>query len=236
MKGINMSNSRSSLELIKRPAGELIIEAADLALDDILEGIVNDSDLFEKLPIIKWAYLGRNIANNIHLSFFIKKYSAFIGPISKEGDFWDDPKLGDLLKNEKKFNSIVDETLIALDRYQAVNKAKLLGILFVKTFKNGIFSIAEYNTLLFSIELMHPYLGLSCLKDFYEYRVKMIETSDDEKRREVWSEGSKIEFSPLASTTLLKLPAGGVFAGDLGGAFISSLGIKFYEAVAREVV
>jgi hypothetical protein len=234
----DMANHKNMfLEIIKNPVGELVTDAAELAIDEIFDRVVKDADVLKNIPILKWFFLGQSIFSNIHLSFFIKKYALFIGPIKKEisNDFWENEKFNDLTINRKKFNKIIDETIVALDRYQAINKAKILGVLFVKTFKERIFTIDEYNTLLFSIELMHPYLGLECLKQFYLYRLRMDKKLEKETKRKTWLEGSKLDFSPLASTCLIQLPKGGANTGDLGGAYINDLGFKFYEEVVMNI-
>lgn len=233
-----MANYENSvIEVIKKPASQFIADAAELGIDEIIDCIVKDADILKNVPIIKWIFLGHTIASNIHLSFFLKKYALFIGPIKKEipDSFWDDEKINDLIGSKKKFITLIEETVIALDRYQAINKARILGILFVKTFKEKIFTIDEYNTLIFSIELMHPYRGVECLKQFYMYKLRMDTTTDKKHKDKTWLEGSKLDFSPLSSTCLLQLPGGGAYTGDLGGAYLNDLGQKFYKEVVSKI-
>ena len=236
-----MENYENSIiEVIKKPMGNLVADAAELGIDEIIDCIAQDAEITKNIPIIKWAFLGRSIVNNLHLSFFIKKYALFIGPIKKEipDGFWDDQRIDELIGSRKKFINLIEETVVALDRYQAINKARILGILFIKTFKERIFTIDEYNTLLFSIELMHPYLGVKCLKQFYQYKLLMDQMNqqiDKKSKPKTWLEGSKLDFSPLASTCLLKLPKGGAYTGDLGGAYLNDLGFKFYKEVVINV-
>ena len=46
---------------------------------------------------------------------------------------------------------------------------------------------------------------------------------------------SGLDFSSLSMTGFLRLPKGGAFAGDLGGAWINELGIKFYEEIYKPI-
>lgn len=233
-----MTNYKISiLEVFKKPVGEFIADAAELGIDKIIEYIDKDTTIIKNLAIIKWGFLVHEVTNKIHLSFFLKKYALFIGPIKKEipDSFWDDEKINDLIGSKKKFITLIEETVVALDRYQAINKARILGILFVKTFKEKIFTIDEYNTLIFSIELMHPYRGVECLKQFYMYKLRMDTTTDKKHKDKTWLEGSKLDFSPLSSTCLLQLPRGGAYTGDLGGAYLNDLGQKFYKEVVSKI-
>lgn len=225
------------IDVIRRPAGDFFADVAELGIDEILSRMDEHVGIMKDIPIIKWLFIGRSIFGNIHLAFFIKKYALFIGPINEKipDNFWNDERINELIGNKKKFENIIEETIVALDRYQAVNKAKLLGILFVKTFKEQLFTIEEYNTLLFSIELMHPYRGVQCLKDFYNYRLDMDKPAEQRRREKAWLNGSNLDFSPLATTCLLRLPKGDTSSGNLGGAFLNDLGLKFYEEVVSNV-
>ena len=46
---------------------------------------------------------------------------------------------------------------------------------------------------------------------------------------------SSLDYSPLANTGLLRLPNGGMYLGNYGGAFINELGYRFYELVVSKV-
>lgn len=232
-----MPKKISITEVIKKSTGELIKDVAELGIDEIIDRIEKDATIFKNLPVIKWAFLVHEVTNKVHLSFFLKKYALFIGPIQKEisDDFWDDEKIEELMRSKKKFTKLIEETVVALDRYQAVNKAKILGILFVKTFKEKIFTIDEYNTLIFSIELMHPHLGIECLKQFYFYRLRMEKATNKKEEEKIWLEGSKLDFSPLTTTCFLRLPSGGAYVGDMGGAYLNDFGQKFYVEVVSKI-
>jgi hypothetical protein len=218
-----------AFDAIKKNGNELLVSFSDLTLEEIMLTI-NKNDLFKDIPIVKWLYLANNIRSNIQLASFIKKYSNFIGPINKSipSDYFESDIIDKLL-SKNDFEKFIELSIICIDRYQTETKAKLLSILFIKTFKEKIFTIDEYNILMFSIELMHPYVGIKCLTEFYIYYEHY------NNGNQFTMEGRNLDFSPLASTCLLNLPKGGAFAGDIGGAFINELGIKFYENVVKDL-
>jgi len=145
-------------------------------------------------------------------------------------------KLNDILSNKKIFEKIIDETILALERYKTTTHAKILGILFVETFINNNFTKDEYNTLLFSIELMHPTLGINCLKNFYDCKIDLDNEKNEVKKDEIFVKRSNIDYSPLTNTSLLKLPVGGTYFDNPGGASINDLGYKFYRLVISKII
>ncbi|EGR1126302.1 hypothetical protein EFU41_18640 [Vibrio cholerae] len=235
-----MSNKkRNSLISMSASSGmkELWSDISEMSLDKVLEYVAKDQDLLREIPIIKWISTSIGIKNSIQSAAFIKKYSNFIGQIHL-GSFneTDLALLGYAVDVPAVTDEIVENTMIYLDRYHNALKAKLLGKLFVETFKHHQFSVREYNYLLFSIEQVHPFEGLDTLKEFYEYKLRMDGAVTDEEKREIWREGAKIDFQSLAMSGLLKLPSGGSRVGDLGGAYINEKGVKFYEFVVRDIV
>ena len=233
---------KDSKEIIKQsmsaPAKTLFTDITEHGLDEAIKQSIENSDILQKIPIIKWLFIGREVHTIIQSTFFLKKYASFIGPINAqmESSFWENNKFDDLFSNENDFSKLIDQTIIELDRYQTEVKAKLLGELFVQTFENKAFSISEYNTLIFSIESMHPYSGINSLKEFYHYRIEFDLAKNEDEKRTIWSKGAKIDYSPIASTGLLILPTGGAYTGDIGGASISDIGFKFYENVVSKVL
>lgn len=219
-----------------REMKEFWSDISEMSIDKTLEFLAKEQELLREIPIIKWVSSSINIKNSIQSAAFIRKYSVFIGQIYIE-------ELGEseinLLDNAVDIpevtDKIVDNTILFLDRYHNDFKAKLLGRLFVETFKFNRFSVREYNCLLFSIEQIHPFEGLEKLKEFYNYKIMMDEAMTDEEKRKIWSDGAQIDFQPLATSGLLKLPSGGSYVGDLGGAFINEIGIKFYEFVVSKL-
>ncbi|HCE3689775.1 hypothetical protein CGJ39_24470 [Vibrio parahaemolyticus] len=216
---------------------ELWSDISEMSLDKVLESVAKDQEFLRDIPIIKWISTSISIKNSIQSAAFIKKYSNFIGQIHL-GSFSeaDIVLLGDAVDVPAVTDEIVENTMIYLDRYHNELKAKLLGKLFVETFKSNRFSVREYNYLLFSIEQIHPFEGLDTLKKFYDYKLRMDGASTDEEKRKIWGDGAKIDFQPLAMSGLLRLPSGGSNVGDLGGAYINEIGVKFYEFVVRDIV
>jgi hypothetical protein len=219
------------------PAKEFFSDIAELSLDEMIGMITKNQKLLQDIPIIKWLFIANDIRTIIQSAFFLKKYANFIGPINEAfGDeLWQDRVINDLFTNKKDFSKQIDQTIISLDRYQNEMKAKLLGILFVETFNKKEFSLFEYNTLIFSIELMNPYSGIKCLKKYYDYYTEFTGSIEEETKRKIWAQGARLDYSPLASTGLLHLPSGAVVVGNLGGASINELGIKFYELVVSKM-
>jgi hypothetical protein len=111
----------------------------------------------------------------------------------------------------------------------------MLGILYVETFIKNNFTIKEHNTLIFSIESIHPTIGIECLKSYYDYKCEMDMTDDKELKDQICVKNSSLDYSPLATTCLLRLPLGGTFFDNPGGAHINELGYRFYELVASKV-
>ncbi|MCD6670938.1 hypothetical protein LT068_18165 [Vibrio cholerae] len=216
---------------------ELWSDISEMSLDKVLEFVAKDQDLLRDIPIIKWICTSIGINNSIQSAAFIKKYSNFIGQINvgrfNETDF---ALLDDVVDIPAVTDEIVKNTMIYLERYHNELKAKLLGKLFVETFKHNHFSVREYNYFLFSIEQIHPFEGLDKLKEFYDYKLRMDGASTDEEKRKIWGEGAKIDFQSLMMSGLLRLPSGGSNIGDLGGAYINEKGVKFYEFVVRDIV
>jgi hypothetical protein len=208
-----------------------------MGLDQLIETIKKEQNLFKDIPVIRWLLIGNDVRTIIQSAFFIKKYANFIGLINEamKDDFENDAKLLNIFSDKKTFSEIIDQTIISLDRYQTIQKAKILSILFVETFKNNNFSFDDYNILIFSIEFIHPSIGVKCLKSFYDYKKEMSKEEDKEKKDAIWMKNSSLDYSPLANTGLLILPNGGMYAGNYGGAFINKLGYRFYELVVSKV-
>jgi len=186
---------------------EILTDIADMSLDQLIETIKKEPNLLKDIPIIRWLLIGNDVRTIIQSAFFIKKYANFIGPINEamKDDFENDAKLVNIFSNKKIFTEIIDQTIISLDRYQTIQKARILSLLFVETFKNNKFSIEEYNTLIFSIEFIHPSIGVKCLKSFYDYKNEMSKEEDKEKKDDIWMKNSSLDYSPLANTGLLMI-------------------------------
>jgi len=222
---------------LSSPIKEIISDIADMGLNEIIDRITKEQHLLKDIPIIKWLVAANDFRNILQSAFFLQKYSNFIGPIDELmiDDFSNYYKLEKIFSDKKVYSKIIDQTIISLDRYQTVLKAKILGILFVETFKNNNFSINEYNTLIFSIENIHPVLGFDCLKSFYDYKNQMNEEKDKKIKDEIWAKNSTLDYSPLATSCLLRLPEGGTYLDNFGGAFINELGYKFYKLIVSKI-
>jgi len=223
-------------ESLKEPAKEFFIDVSELALDGLLKKISDNTELLKDIPGIKWLFIGKEAYSVFQSAHFIKKWSNFIGQINAE-------KIGlptqkELIKNLSKQDSerIIENTVLYLDRYQNGIKAKLLGELFHQTFSLNIFTPDEYNSLMFSVELLHPFTGIKCLKEFYEYRQSMEKETDKNKRGDIWSRGAQLDYSALSTSGLLRLPTGASTMGNLGGAYINDIGVKFYEKVVLNCI
>ncbi|WP_294961803.1 hypothetical protein [Sulfurimonas sp.] len=214
----------------KEPVKDLLTDISEMSLDEILSTMSNQQELLENIPIIKWLFIGDKIRSNIMSAHFIKKYAYFIGQITKNLEDIDNDLLSEI-DDEKTSQQIVDYTIIYLDRYHNEFKAKLLGELFIQTFKKFHFSSKEYNSLMFSIEQIHPVDGIDKLEEFYDYAKRMEGEINEDKKRSIWQEGAKLEYQSLATTGLLILPVGDSGIGNYGGAKLSDIGKRFYELV-----
>ena len=219
------------------PIKEIFSDITEMGLEEIIKKITENHDVLKYLPIVKWLLIANDIRSIFQSAFFLQKYANFIGPINELmiDDFSNYYKLEKIFSDPKVYSKIIDQTIISLDRYQTIQKAKILGTLFVETFKNNNFTIKEYNTLIFSIENIHPFIGFDFLKSFYDNKCELNKTNDEEKKDEILTKNSNLDYSPLATTGLLILPKGGMYIGSYGGAIISELGYKFYELVVSKI-
>jgi hypothetical protein len=219
------------------PIRELFTDIADMGLNEVIEKLIKNHELLKDIPVIKWLFVANDVRNIIQSAFFLQKYANFIGSINEtmKDDLLNDGRLNKIFSDRKLFSNIIDQIIISLDRYQTINKSKMLGILFKETFKNNNFSIKEYNILIFSIENIHPSVGVECLKSFYDYKCEIDKAENKEMKEEIWARNSSLNYSPLATTCLLRLPEGGTYFDNFGGAYINELGYKFYELVVSKI-
>ncbi|MBO0216160.1 hypothetical protein J0676_21910 [Vibrio sp. Vb2880] len=233
----NKKNNSLVSRLVSNDTKEFWADISEMSLDNVLETVAKDQELLREIPIIKWVCTSISVKNSIQSAAFMKKFSSFIGQVNLESFTEKDVALlGDAVDVSSVTDEIIENTMVYIDRYHNEMKAKLLGRLFIETFKFNRFTAREYNSLLFSIEQIHPFEGLETLKEFYDYKTRMDAASSEEERRSVCAEGAKIDFQSLAMSGLLRLPSGGAYTGDLGGAFINDKGVKFYEFVVRDIV
>lgn len=216
---------------------DILSDIAEISLDTTMKKFAADQELLRDLPVIKWLVAANSVWNSVHNAHFLKKYASFIGQVSAEHITKEDV----LLLNEDVLfadviEKITENTLVYIDRYHDELKAKLLGQLFVETFVNYKFSVDEYNSLMFSIDSIHPFEGIPRLKAFYQYKVQMDAALGEEDKRKIWGQMALLGYQPLVMSGLLNLPMGGSYVGSLGGASINELGFKFYEQVVRKVI
>lgn len=179
---------------------------------------------------------------SIHNAHFLRKYGRFLDVIAKELNEveWTEQsksKIDNMLKKwEKKHGinkqKVVEMLIIQLDRVQTELKAKLIGKLFISTFKEHRFSFEEYSYLLFSIELIHPIVGITTLKKYYDidHLIKLVGKADGQNEK-YQKDKASFDYSSIATTGLLTLPKGGSYLGSYGGASINEIGIKFVKFV-----
>ncbi|MFB2734403.1 hypothetical protein [Shewanella mangrovisoli] len=216
---------------------DILSDIAEISLDTTMKKFAADQELLRDLPVIKWLVAANSVWNSVHNAHFLKKYASFIGQVSAEHI----TKENMLLLNEDVLSAdviekVTENTLVYIERYHDELKAKLLGQLFVETFVNNKFSVDEYNSLMFSIDSIHPFEGVSRLKAFYQFQVQVNEALNDEDKEVIWGQQALLGYQPLVMSGLINLPMGGAYFGDFGGASINELGFKFYEQVIRKVI
>jgi hypothetical protein len=233
-----MSDNKDLIrQSLSKPAKTFFADVGELSLDQLIKAISTNTELLQSLPVIKWLFLGNDVRTIIQSSFFIKKYAAFINPFMGEfaGPQADSEAIDNLLASKNGLDQVVEQTLITIDRYQTTQKAEILGLLFIQTFKYQRFTADEYKSLLFSIELLHPVNGIPCLVNYYSYKKQYESADNDEAKNKIWADGCRLDYSGLANTGLLRLPIGGAYVGDLGGAYITDMGVKLVDHVIRQL-
>lgn len=235
MKNGTRQERNPLIATLTEPARTILTDLAEMGLQELGEVIAADNAILQKIPVVDWLVTVGSAYSAVQTVFFIKKYARFIAPIGNASDDeWDPAEVEKLLGSEKDHRKLIEQTIISLDRYQTEMKATLLGELFVQTFRYRHFSVDEYNNLSFSIEWIHPYIGLRSLRDFYHYRVAMDAAASKDERTKNWERSSKTDFSPLVHTGLLTLPFGASVVGNLGGAHLNELGRRFYYHVVKQ--
>ena len=194
--------------------------------------LTGKESLLGDIPVLKWMISGVRIASDISTILSIRKFNAFIVPIKDSGIFLEKiykEKLEEICGSKKNLEFIMEQTLFSLDKYETEIKAAWLAKLFVTTFKEKIFTVDEYNAMQFSIGSLNPITSISTLKVYYQCKDNSRKKENFDKELEL--KRVNTDFSPLALFGFLHLPSGGTFCGNVGGAFINDLGIRFYENV-----
>jgi len=217
----------------KEAFSKLAISSSDITLKKVLENDTIENDVLKVIPFINLLVNVIKVSSAIKNAHFIKKYDSFIGIIHENKI--DEELLFNVLKDKNKVNKIVEQTIIEIDRYQTIEKSKMLGRLFVKTFKDKIFTFDEYNTLLFGIEAIHPYLGVETLRKYYEIG-EYIEAEENINSEQI-EKSKTLDYTTLSGTGLITTPKVISYYGGKTDfvVFISKLGIKFYENIVTPI-
>lgn len=214
---------------------DTVIDLSQINLKAALLALTGKDSLLADIPILKWMISGARIASNISMIHSIRKFSAFIKPIKDSGIFENEvykEKLEEICGSKKKLDFVIEQTLFSLDKYDAEIKARWLAKMFVATFKDKKFSVDEYNAIQFSINSLNPITSISALEIYYQCRNNFRKNENYDKELEL--KRTNADFSSLVLSGFLHLPKGGNFCGNLGGAFINDLGIRFYENIILE--
>jgi hypothetical protein len=206
-----------------------LTEIAEASLDEVISTI-NDNDILKDIPLIGSAIAVVKGVSAINTAHTLKKFANFIGVINELNDT-EAEQLQAQLSKEKNRNKIIEETILYLDRYHNELKARLLGQLFKETFLSKTFTTDEYNSLLFSIDQIHPYTGIKILEEYYSTGKDRDHAVDDISKNEAKTKIANIDYQPLSATGLIQFPKGIIGIGQSNGASISQLGQRFYEKV-----
>lgn len=231
-----MENQNIISQSLQQESKNDLLESSKKPLLDLLKDLLSNPDLLGGLPVVKFLFQLNDIRvtwQNVH---FLRKYSCFIGIIEKKFDSGSlDIKLNEICQDQKIRESIIENTIIELDRYHTTQKAILLGYLFTATFNEKYFTTEEYNNLIFGIDYMHPTQGIDCLQKFYVNAIEMEKCrhSDNKMLEKLSTERARIDFSPLVQTGLITLPIGGSYLDVAGGASLKNLGKRFFEFVVK---
>lgn len=226
------SATNELIEAVNSNLLETVIDLSQIDLKAAVLALTGKESILIDIPILKWMISGIKIASNISTILAIRKFNAFIIPIKNSGIFDKEDykeRIEEICGTKKMLDFVMEQTLFSLDKYETEIKAKWLAKLFVTTFKEKIFTVDEYNAMQFSIGSLNPITSISTLKVYYQCKDNSRKKENFDKELEL--KRVNTDFSPLALSGFLHLPSGGTFCGNVGGAFINDLGIRFYENV-----
>lgn len=226
------SATNELIEAVNSNLLETVIDLSQIDLKAAVLALTGKESILTDIPILKWMISGIKIASNISTILAIRKFNAFIIPIKNSGIFDKEDykeRIEEICGTKKMLDFVMEQTLFSLDKYETEIKAKWLAKLFVTTFKEKIFTVDEYNAMQFSIGSLNPITSISTLKVYYQCKDNSRKKENFDKELEL--KRVNTDFSPLALSGFLHLPSGGTFCGNVGGAFINDLGIRFYENV-----
>ncbi|WP_447833654.1 hypothetical protein [Aeromonas veronii] len=232
---MKVRDKRNLAPLLTEKTKDVLVDITEMGLDESLSFLIDNEALLKEIPIIKWIIASKDLKQSIGNMLFIRKYAAFIGQIYE--DEVDVIASVDALRFSHEItDKIIENTIVYIERYHDELKAKLLGKLFIETFVHNHFTKYEYNSLMFSIESIHPVEGFPRLKDFYNYWSEMESTTNKEEKQKIWQRGAGIDYQPLIMSGLLILPSGASTFGNFGGAYLNDKGVRFYEYVVKEII
>ena len=212
---------------LKSNAIDVFSDISQLGLSELIKWVSSEETLLSDIPVLKWFISGINTVSAISTVFAVKKYYAFRKPLKDEKFFNSESahkQIEEICGSKKKLNFVMEQTLFSLDKFDAEIKAKWLSKLFVKTFKEKVFTIEEYTNLLFCIGNLNSANCKETLEVFYNaYKNK-----DDEQ---IQLARANKDYSSLSMSGLIRLPSGATAFDNIGGAYINELGIRFYENV-----
>lgn len=133
--------------------------------------------------------------------------------------------------NPKRKEKIILQLLIQLERANTDSKAQIYAELVKARVENRI-TPEQFDHIIYSVDMMHP-MGIDLLKVYYDYsrKIEVAENNDKVESKKLQGERASLDYSTLSSSGFLRLPSGGVFLDNLGGASISELGAIFCEQV-----
>ena len=155
---------------LKSNAIDVFSDISQLGLSELIKWVSSEETLLSDIPVLKWFISGINTVSAISTVFAVKKYYAFIKPLKDEKFFNSESahkQIEEICGSKKKLNFVMEQTLFSLDKFDAEIKAKWLSKLFVKTFKEKVFTIEEYTNLLFCIGNLNSANCKETLEVFY---------------------------------------------------------------------
>jgi hypothetical protein len=147
--------------LSKAGASDIAAEAAEIALDSVLNG-----GLLEEVPVFGWLMKSYNVAGAIRERIFLKKVAKFLAGTSNVSDS-ERARFQAEIQTDAGFSRKVGEGLVLLlDRQEDFDKAFILGRAFSR-YMRGHIQHEQFLKMAKSIELV--YIGdLKCLAEYYE--------------------------------------------------------------------
>lgn len=205
-------------------------QAFDISSEKTTELInsVKESDFLDMTDELVSLIRGVKVISSVNKWFFVKKVKTFSRQLKSHNTElfkynWEKTK-------PKQKGKIILQLLIQLERTNTESKV----CIYAETIRAKIedrLKPEQFDCIWYSVGLTHP-MGFEVLKIYYDYSKKLETLIDNDiERNKIYAERASLDFSSLVTSGFLKLPSGGAFFGDLGGAIINELGIVFFEQV-----